>query len=213
MEIIYLFDPLCGWCYGFGGHMQRFAAKHADKIKFTVISGGMVTSERVGPLSQIASYIKDSVPRLEQLTGEHFGKAFLDDLNGEGKTIMDSTPPSKAFVILKEQFPNHQVKLAHALQSLFYKDGLDFNKTESYRGLCAQFGMDFTLFEAHFNSMNYQLATKDEFQEAARYGVSGYPTVVLRHGSQYFMLAHGFTSSDTLESTLQSIVDKEKLEA
>lgn len=213
MEIIYLFDPLCGWCYGFGSHMQRFAANHTNKIQFTVISGGMVTGDRVGPLSQIASYIKDSVPRLEQLTGEHFGQAFLDDLNGAGSTIMDSTPPSKAFVILKEQFPNHQVDLAHALQSLFYKNGLDFNKTESYQSLCEQFGMDFSLFEEKFNSMSYQLATKDEFKEAARYGVSGYPTVVLRHGSQYFMLAHGFTSSDMLESTLESIIKQEKLEA
>lgn len=213
MEIIYLFDPLCGWCFGFGSHMQRFAAKHVDEIKFTVISGGMVTGERVGPLAQIASYIKDSVPRLEQLTGEQFGPAFLADLNGEGKTIMDSTPPSKAFVILKEQFPERHVDLAHAIQSMFYKDGLDFNVTSNYNSVCEAFGMDFQAFEEKFNSMSYQLATKDEFQEAARYGVSGYPTVVLRSGSQYFMLAHGFTSTENLENTFHSIVEKEKLEA
>jgi len=213
MEIIYLFDPLCGWCYGFGSHMLSFAAKHTDKIKFTVISGGMVTGERIGPLAQIASYIKDSVPRLEQLTGERFGADFLKDLNGEGKTIMDSTPPSKAFVILKEHFPNDQVKLAHALQNLFYKDGRDFNKIESYRSLCEQLGMSFTDFEVKFNSVAYQLATQEEFTEASKYGVSGYPTVILRHEEQYIMLAHGFTSTETLENTFQSILIKEKLEA
>lgn len=213
MEIIYLFDPLCGWCYGFGSHMQAFAAKHSDKIKFTVISGGMVTGERVGPLADIASYIKDSVPRLEQLTGTRFGAAFLNDLNGAGKTIMDSTPPSKAFVILKEQFPEQGVALAHALQSMYYKDGLDFNQTANYQAICAEFGLDFKVFQEKFDSVAYQLATKDEFKEAARYGVSGYPTVVLRHQDQYFMLAHGFTSSETLENTFQSILQKEKLEA
>lgn len=213
MEIIYLFDPLCGWCYGFGLHIQGFAAKHTDKIKFTVISGGMVTGERVGPLAHIASYIKDSVPRLEQLTGIRFGASFLNDLNGAGTTLMDSTPPSKAFVILKEQFPEQQLALAHALQSMYYQDGLDFNQKANYHTLCEALGMDFKVFEEKFDSVAYQLATKDEFKEAARYGVSGYPTVVLRHQDQYFMLAHGFASTETLESTFQSILQKEQLEA
>lgn len=213
MEIIYLFDPLCSWCYGFGRHIQAFAAKHTDKIKFTVISGGMVTGERVGPLANIASSINDSLPRLEQLTGTHFGTAFLMDLNGAGKTIMDSTPPTKAFVILKEQFPEQQLALAHALQNMFYQNGFDFNQKANYQALCEEFGMDYNVFEEKFDSVAYQLATKDEFKEAARYGVSSYPTVVLRHRDQYFMLAHGFTSTENLENTFQSILQKEKFEA
>ena len=210
MEIIYLFDPLCGWCYGFGPQMVQFAQSHPN-FTYTVLSGGMVTGERVGPLSQIAPYIREGVQRVESLSGVKFGQTFLNDLHGAGQSHMDSTPPTKAFVILKAFLPQQAVALAHAVQSVFYADGLDLSVPESYAGLCASFDIDYAAFAAKFNSIDYHLAAKDEFKEAARYGVSGYPTVVVRFGQQYFMLAHGFTKSDQLSATLQRIQEKEKL--
>lgn len=209
MEIIYLFDPLCGWCYGFGHHLAAFEEKHKEQLSFEVISGGMVTGSRVGPLAQMASYIKDSTPRLEALTGVKFGEGFLADLHGAGTTILDSTPPSKAFVILKEHQPEQQVRIAHALQEVFYKDGLDFNDVDSYSGICAKFGLDFTDFKEKFKSLEYQLAVKEAFENAAQYGVSGYPTVILRKGEQYFLMAHGFNSTEQLEAVYNKIVATE----
>lgn len=210
MEIIYLFDPLCGWCYGFGPQMHQFAKAHPE-FSYTVLSGGMVTGSRVGPLSQIAPYIREATQRIEDLSGVKFGQGFLNDLHGEGKTHMDSLPPTKAFVILKEAFPEKAVELAHTIQAVFYRDGLDMNQTASYEGLCHEFGHDVAAFTDKFNSMEYQLAAKDEFNEAARYGVSGYPTVVVRFGQQYYMLGHGFAKSEQLSDTLQRIRDKEQV--
>lgn len=210
VEIIYLFDPLCGWCYGFGPQMSQFANTHPH-FKYTVLSGGMVTGSRVGPLSQIAPYIKEGVQRVEDLSGVKFGSAFMQDLFGEGKTLMDSTPPSKAFVILKAVLPNKAVELAHAVQAVFYRDGSDLNVTDSYKNLCEEFGIVYSDFAEKFNSMEYHLATKDEFREAGRYGVSGYPTVVAKFGDQYFMLGHGFTKAAHLSQTLENIIQKEGL--
>lgn len=209
-EIIYLFDPLCGWCYGFGPQMNQFAQSY-PQFKYTVLSGGMVTGARVGPLSQIAPYIKEGVQRVEDLSGVKFGQAFLADLHGEGKTHMDSTPPTKAFVILKEALPLKAVDLAHAVQAVFYCDGLDLNEVESYQGLCDEFGVDYDDFARKFNSMEYQLATKDEFNEAGRYGVSGYPTVVARFDKQYYMIGHGFAKAAQLSQTLANVIQKEGL--
>jgi putative protein-disulfide isomerase len=209
-EIIYLFDPLCGWCYGFGPQIKAFSETHPE-FDYTVLSGGMVTGARVGPLSQIAPYIKEGVQRVEELSGVKFGQAFLSDLHGDGKTHMDSTPPSKAFVILKEAKPKEAVALAHAVQAVFYRDGLDLNEADSYKGLCDAFGVDFIDFASKFNSMEYQLAAKDEFNEVGRYGVSGYPTVVARFNQQYYMIGHGFAKAAQLSQTLANVIQKEGL--
>lgn len=208
MEIIYLFDPLCGWCYGFGPQMSQFAQAHPE-FSYTVLSGGMVTGSRVGPLSQIAPYIREGVQRVEDLSGVKFGAGFLADLHGEGKSHMDSLPPTKAFIILKEAYPEKAVTLAHAVQAVFYHDGLDLNKAESYENLCLSMGFSYVEFTEKFNGVAYQLASKDEFNEAARYGVSGYPTVVVRFGQQYFMLGNGFNKSEQLSATLTRIREKE----
>ena len=211
MELIYLFDPLCGWCYGFGNQLKIFKDTFEGKLSFTAISGGMVTGSRVGPLLEIAPYIKDSIPRVEQLSGVKFGSAFLEDLHGPGKTILDSTPPSKAFVILKEAFPLQQVEIAHAIQEIFYRQGLDLNLADSYGALCQSLGFDLNQFTANFQGLDYQLATKDAFSDAARYGVSGYPTVILRYGDTYFMVSSGFTTAETLRETMQRIIKAESI--
>lgn len=210
MEIIYLFDPLCGWCYGFGPQMNKFAEANPE-FSYTVLSGGMVTGSRVGPLSQIAPYIREGVQRVEDLSGVKFGPVFLADLHGEGKTHMDSLPPTKAFVILKAAFPDQSVALAHAIQAVFYHDGLDLNQAASYEKLCMQYGYPYADFAEKFNDVAYQLAARDEFNEAARYGVSGYPTVVVRFGQQYYMLGNGFAKSEQLSATLMRIREKEQV--
>ncbi|MBA4303940.1 MAG: hypothetical protein C0424_06930 [Sphingobacteriaceae bacterium] len=209
-EIIYLFDPLCGWCYGFGPQMQLFAAQFPN-VSYTVLSGGMVTGERVGPLANMASYIREGVARVEALSGVKFGPDFLNDLHGEGKMQLDSTPPSKAFVILKEHSPASAIELAHAIQSVYYSQGLDPNLASSYHALALSYGLSIADFDEKFESMEYQLATRDEFSQVARFGVSGYPTVVARFGNQYYMLGHGFTKAEQLGQTLQNILQKEGL--
>lgn len=211
MELIYLFDPLCGWCYGFGHQLEIFKNKYQSQLNYTVISGGMVTGSRVGSLSEIAPNIQDSTPRVEQLSGIKFGEAFMNDLRGAGNTILDSTPPSKAFVILKETFPSQQVELAHKIQSLFYSQGLDLNRVDSYLTLCTHLGYDLEEFKANFEGLTYQLATKDEFVRAANFGVSGYPTVVLRQSENYYLVSNGFTTAEKLEGTIHRIVEAEGL--
>jgi putative protein-disulfide isomerase len=205
MDIIYLFDPLCGWCYGFGPHLGQFADNHPE-LTYTVISGGMITGARVGPLSQMAPYLREGVKRVEELSGIKFGTPFLDDLNGAGKTVMDSTPPSKAFLIFKKHKPAMGVELAHNIQALYYAAGMNLNLATSYKELCDRYEIDFDHFKTDFEGMAYQLGTRDEFDEAAKFGRSGYPSVILKLKEQYFLMAQGFTTTVQLEATFQSII-------
>ena len=46
-ELLYIFDPLCGWCYGMTPVIQRVRTDMAGQIQVSVLSGGMVTGERV----------------------------------------------------------------------------------------------------------------------------------------------------------------------
>ena len=55
--IYYIFDGLCGWCYGFAPVVNQLQQELGKKVIFKVISGGMVTGSRVGPIRQMAAYI------------------------------------------------------------------------------------------------------------------------------------------------------------
>jgi hypothetical protein len=67
-KIIYIYDALCGWCYGFSPVMQQLQEKYAGKLEFEVLSGGMIMGLRAGPIGEVAAYIEKAYPDVESET-------------------------------------------------------------------------------------------------------------------------------------------------
>lgn len=59
MKLIYVYDALCGWCYGFSPIIKQFYKKHKNHFdSIQVVSGGMIRGERIGAIGEVAPYIK-----------------------------------------------------------------------------------------------------------------------------------------------------------
>jgi len=104
MKLIYIYDALCGWCYGFAPAMRDFYQNHKNDFEtIDVISGGMITRERIGAIGEVAPYIKTAYKDVENRTGVKFGEKFLKDILEEGSTIFTSIPPSIALSVFKKE--------------------------------------------------------------------------------------------------------------
>src|SRR5688572_24133839 len=125
--LYYIYDALCGWCFGFAPVMKKLQENFHDKIQFEVLSGGMVTGPRIGPIAEMATYIKSAAPRVTEVTGQAFGDAYLNDVLNSKSYISNSVPPSIALSILKEAQPDKAVLFMHAIQNLHFKEGKDLN--------------------------------------------------------------------------------------
>jgi putative protein-disulfide isomerase len=123
MKLIYVYDALCGWCYGFSGIITEFVGNHPELTDVEVISGGMVRGERVGPISGMASYLSKAYKEVEDRTGVKFGDAFLNETLVEGTAILNSLPPSIALSIFKTKKPEEQLQFASGIQKAIYYDG------------------------------------------------------------------------------------------
>lgn len=205
-KFIYLYDPLCGWCYGFSSHLMEFH-KANEQVPIEVFSGGMVVGSRVGPLSQMAQYIKDALKRVESLSGVRFGENFMANLNNGSEVIFDSEPPSRAGLIFKEFSAHQELDIAHAIQDIIYKEGKDPNLSSSYHSIAKYIGMTPENFDEYFSSHAFSLGVQDEFSYVQKFGVSGYPTLLYYTNSQYYLLSNGFTKTENLERTYKSILD------
>lgn len=204
-EIIYLYDPLCGWCYGFSPVMVELHAQFREELPFTVLAGGMVTGERVGPIGKVAPYVRTAYKRVEELSGVKFGEKFVQMMEAGGDTVFNSEPPSRAAYILKDAFPKQTVAIAHGVQDVIYKLGLDPNLASSYHELATSFGMPIPTFDQHFESHHYRVAVQDEFAQVTKFGVTGFPTVVYRTQDQYYLVSNGYTGLDNVKNTLVAI--------
>lgn len=208
--IFYIYDALCGWCYGFSPVMLDFYEQHKDSFEFTVLSGGMVLGEREGPIGQVASFIKDAHKNVEELSGVTFGKAFIEGTLEKGTAHFSSMMPSLALAALKDLAPGQSIAQASAIQKMIYLHGLPPAVIDSYKDVAAAFNVPFEDLKKSMESDKIKERTEQEFKVVQNWGITGFPAVVLIQGEKGFMLSRGFTTIDQINETLSKVIEEIK---
>ena len=72
--------------------------------------------------------------------------------------------------------------------------------------LAAKYGIDSEEFLAKCETDEFKKDAYDDFSVAQQFQVKGYPTLILHARDEYFLLARGYTSLETLEQTYNSVM-------
>lgn len=208
--IVYFYDALCGWCYGFSPVISQLQKNYSERIKFEVISGGMITGDRQGPIGEVAPYIKTAYKTVEDHTGVEFGEGFLKGVLEPGTAYFSSIKPSIALTVFKQLRPNEAVSFASALQKAIYYDGIQPDKFEEYKVIAESFGLPGQDFVERMKAPSALEATQKEFALSSSAGVRGFPTVVFIQGEKATLLSNGYQTYKELEKNLLKLLDQNK---
>ena len=203
--LLYVMDPLCGWCYGFSPVVMKLQERYEAVMDFRVVPGGMVTGTRVEPVSEKADYILQAYKRVEEMTGVKFGDPYLDRLR-EGSTISASEPPCRALHLFFTLHPDKAVEYAHQLQRAIYLDGYDWNDGETYSHLARLFGLDAKDFMKQWESEEARYAVQQEFQWVQAAGINGFPCVVVEKSEQYYLVSQGYRPLEDMEAVIEKVL-------
>jgi putative protein-disulfide isomerase len=210
IKIIYVFDALCGWCYGFSPVIKQCYDNHKANFSFEVLSGGMMIGERVGSINEIAPYIKTAYKTVENTTGVKFGEAYLRVLE-DGSMILNSELPSIALSLFKQYFPEQSVLFAHEIQNALYFDGRDPNEFETFRYIAVNHGIDPDEFEAKMKTESAKEAAYYDFALAKQLRVESYPAVLMQTSETgFYLIAKGYTDFETLEFRINNVLNEVK---
>lgn len=203
--ILYFFDPLCGWCYGFSPVMEAFHQRYADRLDFEVIAGGMVRGDRVGPIGEVAGYIHQAYKTVEERTGVRFGQGFLEGILQPGTEVFSSVPGAIALAVFKQFRHADAVPFAGAMQRAIYDQGMAPTDVQGYGKLAAPFGWEEEAFVAHMNQPAAKEAAEEGFQQTGAIGVQGFPTVIYFNDTgKVAVLTQGYIPLESLEAELQA---------
>jgi putative protein-disulfide isomerase len=140
MRLIYGFDPLCGWCFGFVPAMRAVERSFPD-LPVTLAMPGLVTGPRVGPYAEMEGYIRSASQRLRDVTGRAPSEAFFDLIRQPG-VRGDSTPPIAAITQLASAAPEATLRFAHAVTEAHFETGADLNDHATYTRIATGMGLD-----------------------------------------------------------------------
>ena len=205
ITLVYVYDPLCGWCYGFHPVIEKIAVRFENQLNMRVIPGGLAIDNNAQPISDGYDYIRDSLKMVEDKTGAEFGKPFIQ-LAEDGTYISDSLPGCKAQNAVNRLAPEQSLKFAGAMQKAFFSNGENLNKLETFLSILENFPVDPAEFEAVFTSDEIEKITRDQFEWVHQNNASAFPALLLEIGNDTGLMSKGYRPYDTLESHLHHLI-------
>jgi putative protein-disulfide isomerase len=122
--VTYLFDPLCGWCYGASPAIQRLGQHSAIQLELAPTglfagSGGRTLD------AAFADYAWSNDMRIEKLTGQRFTDAYRKNVLGKPGSRFDSAATTLALTAVSLNDPQRELEALKALQEARYLRALD----------------------------------------------------------------------------------------
>ena len=187
MILHYIYDPLCGWCYG---------AKPLVQVAQTVLpviahGGGMMTGanrQKVSP--QLRNYVMPHDRRIAEYSGQPFGDAYFEGLLRDHSAVFDSAPPIAA-VLAAEQTGGRGLELLGRVQSAHYVEGRRIADESVLFELAHGMGLDRQVFESAFSAADTDGHIRNSRALLAKVGGQGFPTLALEHDDQFTLIDIG----------------------
>jgi len=122
--ITYLFDPLCGWCYGASPTVQRLGRR--EDLRFELVPTGLFSGRGARAMdATFAAYAWSNDERIEGLTGQPFTQAYRTQVLDKPGSRFDSTAATLALTAVALTSPEHELATLKLLQEARYVHGLD----------------------------------------------------------------------------------------
>jgi len=189
----YVFDPLCGWCYGASAALSALA-EHPG-ITLHMLPSGLFSDAGARPMDDaFADYAWSNDQRIERLTGQRFSERYRSRVLADRQQRFDSGPATLALTAVALTAPQREPQALQALQGARYVEGQDTTRLDTLTALWAGLGLgaaaallaqpDAALLQANRARVGQAQALLHAF------GARGVPTFILeQHGQRQLLPA------------------------
>lgn len=184
----YLYDPLCGWCYG--AEPLAKAAESVVGLDFRLHAGALWPEPTRLP-EHMRRYIQQADARIAKISGQPFGDAYLNRLLLDPALVLESRPVVAAVLAAQQLDPTKTLPMLRAIQHAHYERGRHVVQEATLVDVAKGVGLDTAAFASALLSVpvDRHIAESREFMNNV--GAQGFPTFVLEIGDDWFAVPHG----------------------
>ena len=204
--LMYAYDPLCGWCFGFHSIVEKLANRFEDDLILKVVPGGLATGKNAQTIEEGYQYIRPSLSQVEELTGVTFGENFKLLLD-EGSYFYSSEPSCRAQTVANELIPKNALEFAGMLHEAIFVDGKNLNEWETFEQLLSEFPVNLEEAKELYQSEEIKEKTEANFEWCTKNGATAFPTLLLQIDDETGILSRGYRPFDILESHLHHLLN------
>jgi putative protein-disulfide isomerase len=198
-KLHYLFDPLCGWCYGARRALDTVAV--SDSVDLRLLPSGLFQDEGARPMDDdFAAYAWSNDQRIEHLTGQPFSERYRERVLAARDQRFDSAAATLALTAVSLTAAASELAALEAIQSARYVDGDDVTRPDVLAGILYEGGLADAARMLQENTASLHAAARSRITEARmlmqRLGARGVPTFVLESDGQQRLVHASAAYSD-----------------
>lgn len=191
MQLIYLFDPLCGWCYGAHPMIEKIAEE--PDVTLVLAPVGLFAGEQARPMdAAFANYAWQNDQRIARLTGQPFSESYRTDVLGAARGLFDSAPATLGLVAAAIEAPSQELPTLKAIQQARYIDGRQTSDIDVIAEILVEMGLSAAAQQVRqrderlIETYRHRITTARA--DMARFGAQGVPALIAGEGAQRRML-------------------------
>ncbi len=200
MKLLYIADPMCSWCYGFGPELAKLLARHPD-AEVELVMGGLRPFNTQPATPEFRGMLREHWRHVATASGLPFSEAALD----KPDFVYDTEPSCRAVVTARNVDAARALGYLKAVQAAFYRDGRDVTRGDDLADIAGECGFERDTFRMHLDSQRMRDDTGADFARTQSLGIGGFPTLGVTHGSQVYLVTSGYVTDDVLEYRLAEI--------
>ena len=200
LDLLYIADPLCSWCYGFGPQLTALLERHPE-ARVELVMGGLRPFNRQTMSDAFRAMLLEHWSHVAEASGLAFSR---DAIDRQG-FVYDTEPACRAVVTARTLDGSKALAYMHAVQAAFYRDGRDATRAGVLAEVAEAAGYELGRFAQALESDAMREATRGDFARSQSLGVGGFPTLGVVHGDGTYLVTSGFATVEVLEQRLEEI--------
>lgn len=189
--LIYLFDPLCGWCYGATPALSSMA----DVLDVTVelLPTGLFSGAVARPMDDdFAAFAWTNDQRIASLTGQCFTERYRELVLGNRQKFFDSGPATAALTAVSLTAPLREFDALKAIQHARFVDGQDVTELQTLASIFELLGLEKAALMIQKPDVDLLKANRARINRAQtlmlEFNARGVPTFIADSGTQRWLL-------------------------
>lgn len=175
-QLHYIYDPLCGWCYG--AEPLVWAAASVDGLDIVMHGGGLWPEPTKLP-EDMRRYIRQADGRVGAISGQPYGAAYLDGLLQDPALTLHSRPTIAAVLAAQSLDATAGLRMLRGIQHAHYEHGQHVIQRDVLIGIAVACGLDRDAFVTALDSVDPDSHIEETRRLMVKVGAQGFPTMLL----------------------------------
>ena len=210
VEVYFFSDPICSHCWALEPEIAKFTAAYGDTFKMHTVMGGLLptwdgfadVSNGIGGPSDVAGHWRE--------VGEHY-RMPIDGSLWMNNPVHSSYPPSRVWKVVQSVKVEAADIFLRKLREAVFAFNENIADEEVLVRLVSEIGLDGKKIVERANSEEGEHLLQQDFEIAKRFGVRGFPTIIIVNKENKGVKLVGQRSYEDYTNGLMQALGQEEL--